>query len=98
MSKGQVAIAGVAWAQHTGITGVQVQIDDGPWVDATLSGDVGPDTWRQWVYYWPDATSGSHTARCRAIDATGAVQTDQVQGVVPDGATGLDERSFMVTA
>lgn len=98
VSKGRVAIAGVAWAQHRGVTGVQVQIDDGPWTDATLSGDAGPDTWRQWVYYWQDATSGKHTARCRAIDATGAVQTDVVQGVVPDGATGLDERSFMVTA
>jgi DMSO/TMAO reductase YedYZ molybdopterin-dependent catalytic subunit len=98
VSKGRVAIAGVAWAQHRGVTGVQVQIDDGPWVDATLSGDVGPDTWRQWVYYWDDAVSGRHTARCRAIDATGMVQTDVVQGVVPDGATGLDERSFMVTA
>lgn len=95
---GRVAIAGVAWAQHRGVTGVQVQIDDGPWVDATLSGDVGPDTWRQWVYYWDGAASGKHTARCRAIDATGAVQTDVVQGVIPDGATGLDERSFMVTA
>jgi DMSO/TMAO reductase YedYZ molybdopterin-dependent catalytic subunit len=98
VSKGRVAIAGVAWAQHRGIAGVQVQIDDGPWVDATLAGDVGPDTWRQWVYYWENAVSGTHTARCRAIDATGAVQTDQVQGVIPDGATGLDERSFMVTA
>ena len=98
VSKGRVAIAGVAWAQHRGVTGVQVQIDDLPWVDATLSGDVGPDTWRQWVYYWDPAASGQHTARCRAVDATGAVQTDFVQDVIPDGATGLDERSFMVTA
>lgn len=98
VSKGRIPIAGVAWAQHRGITGVQVQIDDGPWVDATLSGDIGPDTWRQWVYYWENAPSGKHTARCRAIDATGTVQSDVVQGVVPDGATGLDERSFMVTA
>lgn len=98
VSKGSVAIAGVAWAQHRGITAVQVQIDDLPWADAALSGDVGPDTWRQWVYHWDGATSGQHTARCRAIDATGAVQTDFVQDVIPDGATGLDERSFMVTA
>jgi DMSO/TMAO reductase YedYZ molybdopterin-dependent catalytic subunit len=96
--EGGVAIAGVAWAQHRGITGVQVQIDDGPWVDATLAGGVGPDTWRQWVYYWDDATSGPHTARCRAIDGTGAVQTDLVRDVIPDGATGLDERAFTVTA
>ncbi|HEY7814423.1 MAG TPA: molybdopterin-dependent oxidoreductase, partial [Nakamurella sp.] len=30
VSNGTVAIAGVAWAQHRGVTGVQVQIDDGP--------------------------------------------------------------------
>ena len=41
-------IAGMAWAQHRGITGVQVQIDDGEWQDATLSGEVSTDTWRQW--------------------------------------------------
>ena len=47
--KGTVAIAGMAWAQHRGIAGVQVQIDDGEWQDATLSGEVSADTWRQWV-------------------------------------------------
>jgi hypothetical protein len=98
VSKGKVPIAGVAWAQYRGISGVQVQIDDGPWMDATLSGDAGADTWRQWVYYWDATASGTHTARCRAIDATGAVQIDAIADVVPDGATGLDERTFMVTA
>ena len=39
-------VAGVAWAQHRGISGVQVQIDDGDWRDATLSGEVSADTWR----------------------------------------------------
>ncbi|ACV81365.1 molybdopterin-dependent oxidoreductase [Nakamurella multipartita] len=98
VSKGKVPIAGVAWAQYRGISGVQVQIDDGPWMDATLSGDAGADTWRQWVYYWDATASGTHTARCRATDATGAVQIDAIADVVPDGATGLDERTFMVTA
>ena len=98
VSKGTVAIAGMAWAQHRGITGVQVQIDDGDWQDATLSGEVSADTWRQWVYQWDATETGQHTIRCRAIDSTGTVQTDQIQGVMPDGATGLDERTFMVTA
>ncbi len=97
VSKGKVAVAGVAWAQHRGITGVQVQIDDGQWQDATLSGDVSVDTWRQWVYQWDATTSGTHTIRCRAVDPTGP-QTDQVQGVMPDGATGWDSRSVTVTA
>ena len=72
LSKGStVAVAGVAWAQHRGISGVQVQIDDGDWQDATLSGEVSADTWRQWVYQWDATESGTHTLRCRAIDGTG---------------------------
>jgi len=98
VNKGTVAVAGMAWAQHRGIKGVQVQIDDGAWQDATLSGEVSTDTWRQWMYRWDATTTGSHTIRCRAIDETGAVQTDQVQGVMPDGATGWDSRSVTVTA
>ena len=95
--KGTVAVAGVAWAQHRGITGVQVQIDDGEWQDATLSGEVSTDTWRQWLYRWDAQETGSHTIRCRGVDPSG-VQTDQVQGVMPDGATGWDSRSVTVTA
>ena len=98
VSKGTVAIAGMAWAQHRGITGVQVQIDDGEWQDAMLSGEVSADTWRQWVYQWDATVTGQHTIRCRAIDGTGTVQTDQIQGVIPDGATGWDSRSVTVTA
>lgn len=98
VSKGTVAIAGMAWAQHRGITGVQVQIDDGEWQDATLSGEVSTDTWRQWVYQWDATATGQHRIRCRAIDSSGTVQTDQIQAVIPDGATGLDSRSVTVTA
>jgi hypothetical protein len=98
LSPGTVAVAGMAWAQHRGIRAVQVQIDDGPWQDATLSGDVGIDTWRQWSYPWPATDPGIHTIRCRAIDADGTVQTDQVQGVMPDGSTGLDSRQVTVKA
>ncbi len=66
--------------------------------DATLSGEVSTDTWRQWVYQWDATDSGQHTIRCRAIDGTGTVQTEQIQGVMPDGATGWDSRSVTVTA
>ena len=77
--------------------GVQVRIDGGAWQDATLSGEVSADTWRQWVYQWDATTTGQHTIECRAIDGTGTAQTEQVQGVMPDGATGLDSRSVTVT-
>src|SRR6185437_12505072 len=34
---GTVAVAGVAWAQHRGVSKVEVQIGDGPWQVATLA-------------------------------------------------------------
>ena len=92
---GPVTIAGVAWAQHRGVTGVQVQVDDGPWRDATLAGAVSVDTWRQWSLPWT-ATKGSHTLRVRAVDATGAVQTDKQAPPAPDGASGRHEVSVQV--
>jgi len=98
LTPGTVAVAGMAWAQHRGIRGVQVQIDDGPWQDATLSGELTTDIWRQWSFPWAATDPGIHTIRCRAVDADGMVQTDQVQGVMPDGSTGLDSRQVTVTA
>lgn len=87
LEAGSVPIAGVAWAQHRGILGVEVQIDGGPWRPARLAADVSADTWRQWVFDW-DATPGPHTIRARATDGTGAVQTEQMAPAVPDGASG----------
>ncbi|NIL78006.1 Sulfoxide reductase catalytic subunit YedY [Rhodococcus sp. B10] len=84
---GTVVVAGVAWHQHTGISGVDVQIDDGNWVAATLSEEYSTDTWRQWTYEWA-ATPGQHTIRARATDGNGDIQTSMTADTVPDGATG----------
>jgi DMSO/TMAO reductase YedYZ molybdopterin-dependent catalytic subunit len=84
---GDVVVAGVAWAQHRGISKVEVQVDGGPWAAATLAGAVSADTWRQWWYRWP-ATPGQHTLRVRATDATGQTQTDKQAPPDPNGATG----------
>ena len=54
---GTVAVAGVAWAQHRGISKVEVQVDDGPWQQATLAAEPTVDAWRQWVLMWA-ATPG----------------------------------------
>lgn len=89
-------IAGVAWHQHVGVDGVEVQIDGGQWRSAELATAISDDTWVQWRYEWSDASTGTHTVRVRALGADGEVQTADRQGVVPDGATGLDERTFDV--
>ncbi|MFJ6793018.1 molybdopterin-dependent oxidoreductase [Streptomyces sp. NPDC091268] len=87
LAAGRVAVAGVAWAQHRGISRVEVRVDGGPWREARLGEADGADTWRQWVWEW-DAAPGSHTVEVRAADASGAVQTGERAGTVPDGATG----------
>ncbi|MFG2922847.1 molybdopterin-dependent oxidoreductase [Streptomyces sp. NPDC048305] len=84
---GTVPVAGVAWAQHRGIERVEVRVDGGEWHTARLAADAGRDTWRQWVWEWP-ATTGNHTLEVRATDRTGATQTEERVGTVPDGATG----------
>jgi DMSO/TMAO reductase YedYZ molybdopterin-dependent catalytic subunit len=85
---GAVTVAGVAWAQHTGIARVQLQIDDGPWRDCELADEVSVDIWRQWRFRWL-ASRGTHTLRVRATDRRGLVQTAKLRPVAPDGATGL---------
>ncbi|SEN71678.1 molybdopterin-dependent oxidoreductase [Cryobacterium luteum] len=94
---GSVVIAGVAWSQHVGISAVAVQIDDGPWRDATLADAISVDTWRQWAYTWTDASAGDHTVKVRATDAAGLVQTSATADVAPNGATGLHEISMSVS-
>jgi DMSO/TMAO reductase YedYZ molybdopterin-dependent catalytic subunit len=91
VSPGSAVLAGVAWHQHVGIAGVEVQIDGGEWRTAELATAISDDTWVQWKYEWADASAGSHTVRVRALGTDGEVQTAREQGVVPDGATGLDE-------
>jgi DMSO/TMAO reductase YedYZ molybdopterin-dependent catalytic subunit len=84
---GTVVVAGVAWAQHTGISKVEVQIDQDAWQTAELADTTGPDTWRQWRYSWP-ATTGTHTIAVRATDAGGQLQSSDFAPPAPDGATG----------
>ena len=84
---GTIVVAGVAWAQHTGIAKVEVQVDQDEWQTAQLADTVGPDTWRQWRWDWP-AVAGTHTIAVRATDSKGVLQTSAFAPPDPDGATG----------
>ncbi len=93
---GKVAVAGVAWAQHTGIEAVEVRVDGGAWQAARLAAQDTVDSWRQWVYEW-DAPVGSHKLEVRATDNTGYTQTSRWAPPVPDGATGWHSVDVTVT-
>lgn len=92
---GDVVVAGVAWAQHRGISVVEVRVGDGPWQPAELAGTVSPDTWRQWTFRWA-ATPGRHDLSVRAADVTGEVQSGIPVDVLPDGAEGWHTISVTV--
>lgn len=92
---GEYLVAGVAWAQHRGISAVQVRVDGGPWQDATLAAVASVDTWRLWSWRWP-ATPGDHTLEVRAADNAGVFQTAEVASPIPDGATGYHRISVQV--
>jgi len=87
IAPGRTAIAGVAWAQHTGVAGMEVRVDGGAWQAARLAEELSIDTWRQWVFDW-DATSGNHLIEARATDDAGGIQSGVSKAVAPDGAEG----------
>jgi DMSO/TMAO reductase YedYZ molybdopterin-dependent catalytic subunit len=93
---GQVRFGGTAWAQHRGLSAVEVQIDDGPWQPAQLGASYNDDTWRLWSFDWQAQAPGQHRIAVRATDKTGAVQTSDKADVIPDGATGWHTVSFAV--
>lgn len=84
---GRQPIAGVAWAPTRGIDRVEVSIDGGPWLEATLAAALDVDAWRQWFLPW-DPAPGRHVIAVRATDGLGDVQTDKRTPVAPDGAAG----------
>ncbi|GEK21719.1 molybdopterin-dependent oxidoreductase [Cellulomonas xylanilytica] len=92
---GPVVVAGTAWAQHRGVTGVQVRVEQGSWSDATLADEGGIDSWRQWSWTW-DAEPGEYQLYVRASDPQG-YQTGARADVIPDGATGYDTVRVTVT-
>jgi len=92
---GATKIAGVAWAQHTGIAKVEVRVDEDEWIEATLSEDLTDDAWRLWSVDW-NASGGRHRIQVRATDKSGYTQTEEVASVAPDGATGWHTRTVDV--
>jgi DMSO/TMAO reductase YedYZ molybdopterin-dependent catalytic subunit len=93
---GTVMVAGVAWAQHRGISKVEVRVDNEEWQVAKLFDVPSVDTWRQWSWSWA-ATAGNHRLQVRATDNAGETQTSQIAGEAPDGATGYHTISVKIS-
>jgi len=72
----QYRVLGAAWGAP--IARVEVRIDGGPWLPATIDhsdpADEGEFTWRLWSHDWGSPSAGEHAISSRAIGADGRVQ------------------------
>ena len=84
---GTVAIGGVAWAPDRGIGHVEIQVDDGDWLETELGGSESDETWVQWVLR-VDLEPGDHHVRVRALDLMGNPQPEGPASPGPNGAEG----------
>ena len=75
-SEDRPIIRGVAWGGAGGVARVQVRIDAGPWLEASLASPRGPYARTQWTLDC-HLTSGTHEISCRAIDMAERSQPDR---------------------
>jgi DMSO/TMAO reductase YedYZ molybdopterin-dependent catalytic subunit len=66
-------VVGAAWGAP--IAKVEVKIDNGPWMEATIDHSEDAEfAWKIWSLDWQDPPSGEHAITSRAIDSAGRVQ------------------------
>jgi DMSO/TMAO reductase YedYZ molybdopterin-dependent catalytic subunit len=88
LEPGEVTVRGYAWAPPVGVDCVQLQSDGGPWTDAALGIDLGPDAWRPWTASWT-ATPGRHRLRVRCRTTPGQWQEEATSTPFPHGVRGI---------
>jgi DMSO/TMAO reductase YedYZ molybdopterin-dependent catalytic subunit len=71
---GAYQILGYALNDGTPLRSVEIQIDNGPWQEATFASTNSKYSWKLFTYRWEDATAGEHTLVSRATDTEGNVQ------------------------
>jgi DMSO/TMAO reductase YedYZ molybdopterin-dependent catalytic subunit len=99
VKQGSITATGLAVAGDRGISRVEISLDGGKtWADAMLEPSIDPPlTWVRWAYQFT-APNGKYNMLMRATDGTGQVMTDIDRDPLPDGATGLPNRRFSITA
>ena len=87
---GRHRIAGIAYAGDRGVAGIEFSSDDSQTWHPTVFLDppLGRDTWMRWQAEFDIAAGQTLTLTSRAIDGTGAVQTDVFNLPQPNGGSG----------
>jgi DMSO/TMAO reductase YedYZ molybdopterin-dependent catalytic subunit len=70
-----VRLSGAAWTDGTPLRAVEVKIDDGQWLPASLDRSrASKYSWTFFSFDWRNPIAGEHTVVSRAIDRSGRVQ------------------------
>jgi DMSO/TMAO reductase YedYZ molybdopterin-dependent catalytic subunit len=92
MVRGELTVAGVAWAGERQIRTVEVSVDGGrTWRPATLRRELAKAAWRQWRLSFRPGREGELRLLVRAVDGTGTVQAETKAPPYPSGSSGYDE-------
>lgn len=84
---GRLAVGGIAFAGDRGVSRVEVRVDDGDWMEATLREPLSELAWVQWRADVPfERGVRKITARC--YDGNGVPQIEEETDNRPSGATG----------
>ncbi len=67
-------IAGAAWGGPAKIANIEVQIDGGAWVRASIDQRAGDAAWVLWSTPWREPAAGEHILVSRAINTRGDIQ------------------------
>ena len=70
-------ILGFVLNDGTPLSSVEVRIDEGPWLPATIDRSSTAYSWKLFTYYWENAPRGEHRILSRVIDAYGRVQPEE---------------------
>lgn len=84
---GTFTVAGVAWAP-AGVRSVEVRLDSGEWLPATLEAAAGPLAWQRWAATVM-TSPGRRLIAARVTDSAGHVQSEEPLPTHPSGAQGL---------
>jgi len=97
--RGTVELGGVAFSGDRGISRVEVSTDGGStWTDATLYPRPGRGlTWVLWTSSWTPPQGGSFRIVARAYDAAGVIQDSRSFPPFPNGASGYDSITLLVS-
>lgn len=96
---GRVTLGGVALSAADGVSKVEVSTDGGStWSAAQLRAPKDPKlTWVLWTFDWTPSQGGAYDILARAYDGSGAVQAAAVAPPFPNGASGYDKITLLVS-